>query len=76
MSRPMFSPAAAVAVDVVIVPPRQTRQRGRWQREPGLRIIEGRVLYSAAWLDEAAGTLRTSDADTRSAGRPKGGLGG
>jgi hypothetical protein len=63
-------------VEVAIAPPRQAQQRLCCELEPGLRIIEGRVLYSAAWLDQAARRLKTSDADARLA-RPRGaGLGG
>jgi len=51
MSRPIFSPAAAVTVDVLIAPPRQAQHTRRCELEPGLRSIEGRVFYSAAWLD-------------------------
>ena len=75
MSRPIFSAAAAVTVDVVVAQPRHAQHPRRCELEPGLRIIEGRVCYSAAWLDQATRTLRTSDADARSAGRPRGGLG-
>jgi hypothetical protein len=76
MSRPIFSAAAAVTVDVLIPPPGQAQHPRRFELEPGLRIIEGRVFYSAAWLDRATHTLRTSDADARAARRPRGGLGG
>jgi hypothetical protein len=58
MSRPIFSPAAAATVEVAIAPPRQAQQRPCCELEPGLRIIEGRVLYSAAWLDQAARTAQ------------------
>ena len=76
MSRLIFSPAEAVTVDLVIAPPRQAQHSRRCELEPGLRIIEGRLFYSAAWLDQAACTLRSSDPDVRSAGRPEAGLGG
>lgn len=76
MSKPIFSAAAAVTVDRVIGAPRQALQRHRCEPEPGLRIIAGRFLYSAAWLDQAARTLTTSDADARSAHRPAARLGG
>jgi len=76
MSRPIFSAAAAVTVDVVIPPSGQAQHTRRCELEPGLRVIEGRVFYSAAWLDQATHTLRTSDADARSARRPRVGLGG
>ena len=76
MSRPIFSAAPAVTVDLVIAPPRQAQHARRCELEPGLRIIAGRVLYSAAWLDQAARTFRTSESDARSAGRPEAGLGG
>jgi hypothetical protein len=70
MSRPIFSAAAAVTVDVLIAPPRQAQHPRPCELEPGLRIIEGRVYYSAAWLDQATRTLRASDAAARSARRP------
>jgi hypothetical protein len=76
MSRPIFSAAAAVTAGVVIAPPGQAQHPRRFELEPGLRTIEGRVFYSAAWLDQATHTLRTSDADARSGRRPRGGLGG
>jgi hypothetical protein len=76
MSRPIFSAAAAVTFDLVIAPPQQSQQPPCCELEPGLRVIGGRVFYSAAWLDQGARTLRTSDSDARSAGRPKAGLGG
>jgi len=77
MSMQIFSAAAAVAAVLPPAQPRQALQRRCRELEPGLRLIEGRVLYSAAWLDQAAGTLRTSEAEARSAGRPKAGrLGG
>jgi hypothetical protein len=76
MSRPIFSAAAAVTVDLVLAQPRQAQHPRRCELKPGLRIIEGHVFYSAAWLDQATHTLRTSGADARSARRPRGGLGG
>lgn len=75
MSGPIFSAAAAVA-GLPPAQPRQAQQRRCRELEPGLRLIEGRVLYSAAWLDQAARTFRTSESDARSAGRPEAGLGG
>ena len=76
MSRPIFSAAAAVTVDRVIAPPPQPQQLPRFELEPGLRMIAGRVFYSAAWLDQAANSLRTPEPEARSAGRPKAGLSG
>jgi hypothetical protein len=76
MSRPIFSTAAAVAVDSALAQPRQAQQRRFCELEPGLRLIEGRVLYSAAWLDHSTSGPRSSDAEACSEGRPKGGLGG
>ena len=49
MSRPIFSRAAPVEVGVSFLPVPRTCK-------PGQRIIEGRVFYSAAWLDRAAST--------------------
>jgi hypothetical protein len=69
MSRPIFSPGAAVTVAVLIAPPRRAPHPRRYELEPGLRIIEGCVFYSAAWLDQATRTLRTFDAEARSAQR-------
>jgi hypothetical protein len=76
MSRPIFSAVAAVTVDQVIAPPQQSQQPARCELEPGLRMIEGRVFYSAAWLDQVANSLRTPEPEARSAGRPKAVLGG
>ena len=62
MSKPIFAPAAAAAVNAVIASCRHAQQRGRREHEPGLRIIDGRLLYSAAWLD-ASTARRPSDAE-------------
>ena len=53
MSRSIFSPVAAVDVDVSVDAPPAARHAGRRTLTPGQRIIDGRVFYSAAWLDQA-----------------------
>lgn len=54
MPRPIFSWAAPVEVGVSFLPVPRTQRPGCCK--PGQRIIEGRVFYSAAWLDRAAST--------------------
>jgi hypothetical protein len=43
----------------MVAQPRHAQHPRRCELEPGLRIIEGRVFYSAAWLDQATRTPRT-----------------
>jgi hypothetical protein len=55
MSRPFFSPAAPVEIGSSLVPLRAPEHHGSRALRPGQRIVAGRVFYSAAWLDLAAG---------------------
>ena len=54
MSKPIFSLATPVEVRVSFLPVPRAQRPGCCK--PGQRIIEGRVFYSAAWLDRAAST--------------------
>lgn len=51
MSRPIFSRQASVEVGVLRLLPR-ARRRGPRRPKPSRRIIERRVFYAAAWLDQ------------------------
>ena len=55
MSRPFFSPSAPVEMGTSLVPLRAAERVGSRALLPGQRIVAGRVFYSAAWLDQAAG---------------------
>jgi hypothetical protein len=57
MSRPIFSCAAPVEVSVSSAPPPRAQHRGRHKLKPGQRLIDGRLFYSAAWLDQATSAL-------------------
>jgi len=65
MSRPIFSPAAPVEVGVSSAPPPRAQHPGRHNLKPGQRLIDGRVFYSAAWLDQVAGALSEPPAPKR-----------
>jgi len=56
MSRPIFSPVTSVEARVSHDPPPAVHCAGRRTLTPGQRIIDGRVVYSAAWLDQATST--------------------
>ena len=53
MSRPIFSPVAAPELDASSPSPQAECLRHR-TFTPGQRIVDGRVFYSAAWLDQRA----------------------
>ena len=57
MSRPIFSRAAPVEIGVSPVPPARAQHPGPHDLTPGQRLIDGRVFYSAAWLDQATSAL-------------------
>ena len=76
MSRPIFSPVAAPELGVSSLPAPQAERLGHRTFTPGQRIIDGRVFYSAAWLDQASSTRpeppvlkRARDADRTCSGR-------
>jgi hypothetical protein len=65
MSRPIFSPVAALELGASFSPPAQAEHRGRFKLRPGQRMIDGRVFYSAAWLDRASSSSFESPARKR-----------
>ena len=56
MSRPIFSPVATLDLDNSPVPLPQDQHLGHHTLTPGQRIVDGRVFYSATWLDQATST--------------------
>jgi len=71
MSRQTF-PVAPVEVGVSCVPPQEAPHLGHRALTPGDRLIDGRVFYSAAWLDRATTTSFESPAlKRRNAGRQR-----
>jgi len=62
MSRPIFSRRAPVEVGGSPVPPARAQHPGPRDLMPGQRLINGRVFYSAAWLDQQAALVQTSGA--------------
>ena len=76
MSRPIFSPVAAVEAGGSLEPPPTVQHAGHRTLAPGQRIIDRRLFYSAAWLDHATSTppeppalKRGRDADRARSGR-------
>jgi len=53
MSRPIFSPVAVLEFGISPVPPPQVLFLGHRTLTPGQRLVDGRLFYSAAWLDQA-----------------------
>ena len=53
MSRPIFSPAAELERGISAVPLPRVQHRGHRTLTAGQRLIDGRIFYSAAWLDQA-----------------------
>ena len=56
MSRPIFPPVAAAEAGVCRDAPPTAQHAGYRRLTPGQRLIDGRVFYSAAWLDQATST--------------------
>ena len=70
MSRPIFSRGAPVEIGVSPVPPPRAQHPGPHELTPGQRLIDGRVFYSAAWLDQQAALVQTSGAEAPWRRRP------
>jgi hypothetical protein len=56
MSRPIFSPVATLGLSISSVRPSQVRYPRHHGLTPGQRVVDGRVFYSAAWLDQVTST--------------------
>ena len=65
MSRPIFSSVAALELSISPVPPPQALFLGYRTLTPGQRLIDGRLFYSAAWLDQATSMHPEPPARTR-----------
>ncbi len=57
MPRALFSPAARVGIGPSLIPLPAAEHLGERTLRPGQRIIDGRVFYSAAWLDQVTSTF-------------------
>jgi len=71
MSRPIFSRAAPVEIGVSPVPLARAQHPGPRELRPGQRLIDGRVFYSAAWLDQQAARAQTSGAEAPRVAEPR-----